>query len=177
MPAPPPFNFYRFVEEWSIPFPPEAVWDVMADARLLPLWWKGVYLKSEPLDGYDRPRVGAAVRAQARGFLPYRLNFTIEATELERPNIIAVKTVGDLTGTCHYTLRAVAPSRDLSRGWEPAVPGGTKVVMDERMLAEKPLLKLLTPLLKPLFAANHRWTTPRAERGLTAYLERHAARV
>ena len=158
-----PINFYRFVEEWSIPFPPDAVWDVMADARLLPLWWKGVYLKSEPLDGYERAQVGAAVRAQARGFLPYRLNFTIEATELERPRIIAVKTVGDLTGTCHYTLRSA--------------PGGTKVVMDERVLAEKPLLKLLTPLLKPLFAANHRWTTPRAEQGLTAYLERHAARV
>ena len=149
-------NAYRFLEQWFIPFPPEAVWDVIADGKLLPDWWKGVYLKAEPLEQYDGPRVGAKLRGEARGFLPYHLKFLIESIELERPRVVMVKTTGDLEGTWRAELR---PENE-----------GTRVLIDEQVLAEKPILKLLSPLLKPLFAANHRWTTPRGESGLTAYL-------
>jgi uncharacterized protein YndB with AHSA1/START domain len=155
-------NAYRFLEQWFIPFPPEQVWDVLADGRKLPLWWKGVYLKAEPLTEDRAPRVGAKLAGEARGFLPYHLKFTIESIELERPRVVMVRTVGDLTGTWRAELAAEH--------------GGTRVSINEQVLAEKPLLRLLTPLLKPLFAANHRWTTPRGEAGLTAYLrERQTA--
>lgn len=162
MSAAQPGNFYRFVEEIYIPFPPEAVWDVLADPRLLPQWWKGVYLNVEPLEPFEGPRTGKRYRVRARGFLPYRLNFTLEPTELERPSVIAVRTQGDLTGTWRCELHAVSL--------------GTRAVMTEEVLAEKPLLKLFTPVLKPLFTANHRWTTPRAESGLTEYLQQQSHR-
>lgn len=150
-------NDYVFIEQWFIPAPIGAVWDVLADAPALPAWWRGVYLEAEPLDGaLPEPRVGAQVRGKARGFLPYQLNFIIESTALERPTLVAVKTTGDLTGT----WRAALSERD----------GGTRVDLEERVRAEKPLLALFSPLLKPLFAANHRWTTPRGEAGLRAYL-------
>lgn len=152
-----PNNDYVFLEEWFIPAPIAAVWDVLADAPALPEWWRGVYLEAEPLDGTgDGPRVGARVRGKARGFLPYRLNFIIESTELERPTVVAVKTTGDLTGTWRATLS----ERD----------GGTHVDLEERVRADKPILRIFSPVLKPLFAANHRWTTPRGEAGLRAYL-------
>lgn len=152
-----PNNDYVFVEEWFIPAPIEAVWNVIADARALPEWWRGVYLEAEPLDDAgDEPRVGARVRGKARGFLPYRLNFIIESTELIRPNLVAVRVDGDLTGS----WRAALSERD----------GGTHVDLEERVRADKPVLRILSPLLKPLFAANHRWTTPRGEAGLRAYL-------
>jgi len=34
----------------------------------------------------------------------------------------------------------------------------------------RPILRLLAPLLRPAFAWNHRWTTPRGEKGLREYL-------
>jgi uncharacterized protein YndB with AHSA1/START domain len=150
-------NEYVFIEEWFVPASIEDVWEVLADGKRLPLWWRGVYLEATPLDGADVPRVGARLRARARGFLPYHLRFTIEATALERPNLVAVRTIGDLTGTWQATLSEEA--------------GGTRVRTEEHVTADKPILRLLTPLLKPLFEANHRWTTPRAASGMRTYLE------
>jgi polyketide cyclase/dehydrase/lipid transport protein len=152
------FNAYRFIEQWTIPnFPPRDVYEVISDARLLPEWWRGVYLAVEPFDGaWERPRVGGRVRAIARGFLPYRLHFVLESTVLEPGKTVEVRIRGDLDGT-----------------WRAALsPGGrgTRVDIEEQVIAEKPLLRVLSPLLKPLFAWNHYWTSPRGEAGLRAYL-------
>jgi uncharacterized protein YndB with AHSA1/START domain len=92
-------NAYRFLEQWFIRFPPKHVWDVLADGQKLPLWRKGVYLKAEPLTDDRVPWVGATLAGEARGFLPYHFKFTIESIELERPHVVMMRTVGDLTGT------------------------------------------------------------------------------
>ena len=120
-----------------------------------------MYLSAEPLGEDKGPRVGARIRAKARGFLPYRLNLVLETAALTRPTLVAVKVGGDLTGTWTATLRPEGT--------------GTRVVLEERVLASKPLLRTFSPLLKPLFAWNHRWTTPRGEAGLTAYLAERGA--
>ena len=86
-------NVFRFDESWSLPgASPHEVWDVLARGELLPQWWRGVYLEAEKLDPGEEPRVGARVRAKARGFLPYRLNFIIEAVELVPDRLVAVMT-------------------------------------------------------------------------------------
>jgi hypothetical protein len=153
-----PSRAYQFVEHWTIPdFTPPEVYEVISDPRLLPQWWKGVYLVTEPLDGqWASPRVGGRTRAVARGFLPYKLHFVLESTVLERGRVVEVRIQGDLDGTWRATL---------------SVHGrGTRVDIEERVVANKPLIRVLSPLLKPLFAWNHFWTTPRGEAGLRAYL-------
>lgn len=156
---PMPSNAYRFVEQWTIPnFPPRDVYAVISDARLLPEWWKGVYLAVEPLDGeWAAPRVGRRIRAVARGFLPYRLHFILESTVLEPDRAVEVRIRGDLDGTWRAVLSADGP--------------GTRADIEEEVIAAKPLIRVFSPLLKPLFAWNHYWTTPRGEAGLRAYLE------
>lgn len=152
-----PANTYHFIEHWSIPgASPEQVWPVLADARLLPHWWRGVYLEAEPLDGWAEPQPGGRARVKARGFLPYKLNFIIESTALEPGRLVEVKTKGDFTGVWRATLSPEA--------------GGTRVDLDWQVTVDKPLIRWLSPLLKPLFAWNHYWTTPRGEAGLRAYL-------
>ncbi|TIM60633.1 MAG: hypothetical protein E5Y52_28960, partial [Mesorhizobium sp.] len=47
---------------------------------------------------------------------------------------------------------------------------GTHVKLTWQVIVERPILKLLAPLLRPAFAWNHRWTTPRGEAGLRRYL-------
>ena len=153
-----PTNAYHFIEHWSIPdIPPEEVWPIIADAQLLPHWWTGVYLESQRL-GPAKTGIGARYRVKARGFLPYKLDFMIETRALERNRLVEVKTYGDFSGVWRATFSAEA--------------GGTRVDLDWQVTVEKPLIRWLSPLLKPLFAWNHTWTTPRGEAGLRAYLAR-----
>lgn len=162
-----PSNVFRFDESWEIPNASvEEVYDVLARGELLPLWWKGVYLEAEKLTNGDEPKVGDRVRARARGFLPYELNFIVEAVALEPGRRVVVKTIGDFDGR----WSAFLTPRE----------GGVHVDFVWVVTVQRPILRLLAPLLRPAFAWNHRWTTPRGEKGLREYLaekrERSTAR-
>lgn len=149
-------NVFRFEEVWTLPdAAPADVWGVLADGELLPRWWRNVYLESEPL-GSGEPGVGSRFRARARGFLPYHLRFVIEVIELVPDRLVAVRTKGDFDGVWRASL---SPEGN-----------GTRVDLVWEVTVERPILRLLSPLLRPAFAWNHRWTTPRGEAGLRAYL-------
>jgi len=157
-------NSYRFAERWTIPgFSPQQVYDVLADVKLLPEWWTGVYLEAIPEDPAAAPRIGARARVKARGFLPYRIRMTLEATVLDPGKAVGVRTWGDLEGTWRATL-------------SPDGAGGTRVDIVEEVVGHKAVIRLLSPLLKPVFAWNHYWTSPRGQSGLRAFLaKRHGA--
>ena len=151
-------NDYTFLEHWYFPrYTPEQVYEVLSNATLLPQWWKGVYLEATPLARYSAPVVGAKVRARARGFLPYHLDFTLEALRLEQGRCVEVRARGDFEGIWRATLTEDGD--------------GTRVELDWRVRVHKPLIRYLSVLLEPLFAWNHRWTTPRGEQGMLAYLD------
>ena len=61
---------YVFVDEWEVEAPPEAVYDVMADARTYPEWWKPVYLSVE---GDEK-----VTQHHFKGRLPYTLKMRAE---------------------------------------------------------------------------------------------------
>src|SRR3954464_7324818 len=89
-------NKYHFEDHWDVPFPIDEVWDLLARPKEFPVWWQGVYLSTEPLEGAgDEPKVGTRIAAVARGRLPYKLRFTIETTVLQKPRLIAFKATGD----------------------------------------------------------------------------------
>lgn len=157
-----PANEYRFLETWHFPgYTPAQVYVVLADARLLPEWWRGVYLESEVIGEDTEPHVGGKARVKARGFLPYKLTFILEALTLEKNKLVEVKATGDFDGVWIATLSEVED--------------GTKVVLDWRVTVKMPLIRWLSPIFKPLFAWNHYWTTPRGEQGMLAYLaKKHA---
>ena len=156
-------NVFRFDEAWTLPDARiEDVYAVLSHGELLPQWWRGVYLEAVPLQAGDAPRVGDRLRARARGALPYELNFILEAVELTPPGTVAVRTIGDFEGLWRATLSQVGPDVHVALLWQVTVL--------------RPILKALAPLLRPAFAWNHRWTTPRGEAGLRAFLaERKAA--
>jgi hypothetical protein len=148
---------FRFVEAWNIPGARvEEVYDVLARGELLPDWWRGVYLEAVKLTPGDEPRVGARIAAKVRGFLPFVLKIVIEATELEAPRRVAVKTSGDLSGAWSATLTQE--------------PWGVRADLLFMAEMERPGMRALSPLLRPLFAFNHYWTTPRGEKGLRDFL-------
>jgi quercetin dioxygenase-like cupin family protein len=150
---------YVFVDEWDVDAPIDAVFDAIADARTYPAWWRPVYLDVEA-DG--PPAVRAISRQHFKGRLPYHLRTTSTVVRMQRPTSIEGTVRGDLSGHGVWTLS--------ERG------GSTHVRFDWRVNADRPLLRVLTPLLRPLFRLNHNWAIARAIEGLEPYAQRQAAR-
>jgi uncharacterized protein YndB with AHSA1/START domain len=147
-------NAYHFEDHWYVAFPIEHVWDVLARPEDYPRWWRGVYLSATRLDA-DGKRVAVV----ARGLLPYKLRFTIESLSQEKPRLIEFRATGDfVTDVSRWTL---APRS-----------GGTAVTLEWNPRVEKPIVKFLSPVLKPVFRWNHEWTMRRGERQIAEYLRR-----
>lgn len=156
-------NVFVFHESWTIADASVGeVYAVLADGERLPLWWKGVYLEVHRLGPDGPPKVGDRLQARARGFLPYELNFILEATALEPDRRVEVKTIGDFEGLWSAELTQRLDSVHVAIVWQVTVL--------------RPILKFLAPILRPAFAWNHRWTTPRGENGLQEYLTRQKNR-
>jgi hypothetical protein len=81
--------------------------------------------------------------------------------ELEPPHVVAGEVDGDLRGFGRWTLTEGSG-------------GGTHVRFDWRVYADKPLLRALTPVLRPAFRSNHAWAIARARDGLEAYARARA---
>jgi hypothetical protein len=89
-------------------------------------------------------------------------------TESDPPRGFAIEASGDFVGRGVWTLTPELAARD---------PDGprTRVDYDWRIVAEKGLLKRLSFVTKPVFAANHRWAMARGERSLGLELARRRA--
>ena len=143
---------YVFVDEWEVDAPIEAVFDALADARTYPRWWRSIYLSVEA-DG--APEVGRTSLHHFKGRLPYTLRLASTIIRLERPREIEADVEGDLSGRSRWTLTPT--------------DGRVHVRWDWRVNADRTFLRVLTPLLRPLFRWNHNWAVARAMEGLEPY--------
>ena len=150
---------YVFVDQWDVAAPPEAVFDAIADARSYPQWWRPVYVEVES-DG--PPQLGKQSRQHFKGRLPYHLHTRSVIAALDPPRTITADVDGDLRGRGTWTLTPTAR--------------GTHVRFDWRVHADRRLLRLFTPVLRPLFRWNHNWAIARAIDGLEPYARRNLAR-
>jgi uncharacterized protein YndB with AHSA1/START domain len=148
---------YVFHDEWDVEAPQEAVFRALADARTYPEWWKPVYLEAE---GDCEPAVGCTTKHHFKGRLPYTLKTTSELVAYNPPNSFSVKVEGDLTGSGVWTLT----QRN----------GTVHVRFDWTVFADRPLLRYLTPILRPVFRYNHNWSVKRAIEGLEPYARSRA---
>ena len=152
-----PMRPYRFVDEWDVAAPPEAVFEAIADARSYPRWWRRVYIDVEA----DGPaRVGASARQHFKGRLPYHLRTRSVIAEVDAPRRVVADVDGDLRGRGTWTL---TPARQ-----------GTHVCFEWQVHADRRLLRVLTPVLRPIFRWNHNWAIGRAMEGLEPYARRVA---
>jgi len=144
---------YVFIDEWDVEAPIERVFDALADARTYPDWWRPVYIAVE---ADCEPRVGCVSRQEFKGRLPYHLKTSSQIVRYEPPREFEVDVVGDLAGRGVWTL---TPHN-----------GRVHVRFDWRVLADRPLLRYLTPILRPVFRWNHNWSIKRAIDGLGPYV-------
>lgn len=107
-----------------------------------------------------KPRNESTVKHLFKGRLSYRLRVTSELVKKERPTTIEAVVRGDLSGRGIWTLTPKT--------------GAVCVRFDWQVDADRPFLRVLTPVLGRLFRWNHDWAIKRAMAGLEPYARRLA---
>lgn len=153
-----PANEYHFLTEWRVTGPVELVYDILVQRDQYPQWWSDVFLEAVSEGSKQAGEVGDLVRLHTKGRLPYTLRWTAETVATERPHRIEIRAHGDFEGRGIWTLRQDGAD--------------TAAVYDWALRAEKPLIRALSFLLKPLFSWNHRWAMARGHIGLQAEIDR-----
>ncbi|HEY6406296.1 MAG TPA: hypothetical protein VIY29_02390 [Ktedonobacteraceae bacterium] len=154
-------NEYHFITNWRAHSTVEEVSDVLGDASDLVRWWPSVYLEVQVLEPGDKRGLGKVVSLYTKGWLPYTLRWQFRVTEV-RADGFTLEASGDFEGRGIWTFEQDGP-------W-------VNVIYDWKILAEKPLLRNFSFIMKPIFAANHRWAMAKGEESLQLELaRRHAA--
>ena len=143
---------YHMTSKWTVRASPEELAAVFQDLGRLESWWHRAFLRSTPsADGWR-------VDLHTKGWLPYTLRLQARILEANCPVGFVVDTCGDLVGRCVCRVEAVGENVHVHFDW--------------RVRAEKPIVRRLSWLLKPLFASNHRWVMREGARGLRRELRR-----
>lgn len=158
-----PASDYHFVTVWTVEGTTREVSDLLSDVETLAEWWPSVYLDVSVVEPGDSDGIGKLVSLYTKGWLPYTLRWTFRVTESRKPHGFSLEAFGDFVGKGVWTFEQKGPT--------------VEVVYDWRIRAEKPLLRALSFLLKPIFSANHRWAMARGEESLKLELARRRART
>lgn len=143
-------NEYRFITHWRVHGTPGEVYDILEDPTDLPRWWPSVYLNVIELErdeGED-----SVYELHTTGWLPYTLQWQAVPGKRNRPRRIELDACGDLTGHGVWTLTADGPWTEITYEWQ--------------VRTTKPLLRWFSWLIRPIFAANHRWAMKQGEKSL-----------
>ena len=147
---------YKFHSHWRVTATPEEVTEILSDGNDLPRWWPDVYLQVEEVE----PGV---YKLLTKGWLPYKLRWSFRVTERNHPHGFSLEAWGDLEGSGVWKFSRDGDFTDIDYDWT--------------VYARKPLLRVLSPVLKPLFEWNHRWAMARGEESLKREIERRKVRV
>jgi hypothetical protein len=154
-------NQYEFLSRWRVQGTCGEVADILGDALALPRWWPSVYLDVEELAPADARGLGRRVSLRTKGWLPYTIRWQFEIVESRYPHGFTLVATGDFDGRGVWTIRQDGPFVDVDYDW--------------RLRAEKPLLRNLSFVLRPIFEANHRWAMAQGEESLKLELLRRRA--
>ncbi len=153
-----PSNEFCIVTRWRLQAGISEIAAILSEPREFPRWWGRVYLDVQELSPGDADGVGARIAVHSKGWLPYHLHWQGTLVENRQPHGWTIAATGDLTGRGVWRLTQQGD-------W-------AEVLFDWRVLADRPLFRLLAPVLAPVFAWNHRWAMAEGEAGLARELVR-----
>jgi polyketide cyclase/dehydrase/lipid transport protein len=144
-------NDYRFRNLWAVRATASQVFDALVDLANYPAWWPDIRAVTQLDDD--------TAEVTCRSTLPYVLTFRLHrAEENPRKGRMRVDMTGDLEG---YVQGLVAQHRT----------AGALLAISQRVVVNKPLLRALSPVARPVFRANHALMMWRGQRGFRAYLD------
>lgn len=146
---------YSFVTAWRLAAAREEVFSVLHDSERWPEWWRGLERVVKLEDG-DAEGRGSLGRYTWRPPVPYRVEFDVRITRVERPELMEGQATGELDGTGRFTLREDRGVTTVEFTWE--------VQTTQRWM------NVLAPVARPVFRWNHDWVMRQGQRGLQRVL-------
>jgi hypothetical protein len=154
-------NDYHFVTVWRIRATVDEIAQILSDAEALARWWPSVYLEVRQERAGDAQGVGKRVSLFTKGWLPYTLRWRFEVTEVSHGGFVLVAE-GDFVGRGEWIFKEDGEWVNMTYDW--------------RIEANKPLLRYLSFLFKPLFSINHLWAMRQGELSLDLEVRRRHAK-
>ncbi len=146
---------YRFLTTWLLEADRERVWEAIYDSERWPEWWRGVE-EAEKLAEGDERGIGQRGRYVWKAKLPYRVEFEIATTRVERPHLLEGDARGELAGVGRWRL--------FDHG------GVTAVIYEWNVRTTQWWMNLLAPVAKPVFKANHDYVMRNGGEGIAKLL-------
>lgn len=136
---------YHFITNWQVEATCKEVYTILKEADDLARWWPAVYLDVATLQKGNAAGLGKIVELYTKGWLPYTLKWQFKVTEVHPDTYsgFSLEAFGDFVGQGVWTFNQNNQYCDIIYDWQ--------------LSAEKPLLKYLSFIMKPLFSANHHW--------------------
>lgn len=155
------FNDYHIVTRWRLRASLDELAHLFEDVEALARWWPAAFLHVQTVAPGDEGVLGKVVHLQTKGWLPYTLRFHFRVAEFEIKRRFVVVVWGDFEGRCIGTVEA--------RG------AHLRVTFDWKVRVQKPLVRRLSWLFKPVFIANHLWVMARGRESIGLELARRRA--
>lgn len=152
---------YHFITHWKVKATCEEVDAIIGDAEGLSRWWRSVYLDTKVTAPGDANDIGKKVELYTKGWLPYTLRWNFIVVENKKPYGFTINAFGDFVGRGIWIFEQEGDDCSVTFDWE--------------LDAEKPLLKYLSFVLRPIFSFNHRWAMEKGEESLQLELLRRKA--
>jgi uncharacterized protein YndB with AHSA1/START domain len=146
---------YSFLTTWLLESPCEPVWDAVYDQARWPQWWRGVE-ESEEIQPGEESGIGTVSRLVWKSLLPYRVEFEVTTTRVERLRLLEADAVGELSGVGRWRFY----ERD----------GVTAALYEWNVATSKAWMNLLAPIARPAFEWNHDWVMARGGEGIARLL-------
>jgi uncharacterized protein YndB with AHSA1/START domain len=146
---------YRFLTTWLLEADRGRVWDAIYDSERWPEWWHGV-LEAEKLEEGDEDGVGQYGRYVWKSKLPYKLEFFVRTTRVEKPYLLEGNAEGELAGVGRWRL--------FEQG------GVTAALYEWNVHTTRSWMNLLSPVARPIFAVNHDYVMRNGGQGLAKLL-------
>jgi uncharacterized protein YndB with AHSA1/START domain len=146
---------YSFLTTWCLAAPLDRVWDAIYESERWPEWWKGV-LEVEKLEEGRPDGTGQFGRYVWKSKLPYKLEFTMRTTKVQRPHLLEGQADGELAGTGRWRMYEA--------------DGTTAVLYEWDVHTTKAWMNLLTPVARPFFKSNHDYVMRNGGEGLARLL-------
>jgi len=156
-------NDYHFITEWHVESTLQEVAEILGNAPDLMRWWPSVYLNVEQLEAGDESGIGKVIDLYTKGWLPYTLRWRFSVTESNPPYGFALEAWGDFVGRGIWTFEQQGSM--------------VKIIYDWKIRADKPMLKYLSFIMKPIFSRNHHWAMKKGEESLKLELARRHAKT
>jgi hypothetical protein len=156
-----PLNNYRLTGSWRVLGRIDEVYEVLSTPVDFPRWWPAAFrdvLEIQPGDEHGIDRVD---RFESRGWLPVFVRWHTSVEDATPPAFLDIKAWGDIDGRGEWRLVQNGAWTDLTYDW--------------RLRLHKPVLRFLSPLLRPALAASLRSAMDRGEESLRLELARRNA--